>query len=60
MLVNVLSKYEVTVDESRFKTVHEEPILKLRERLLRVETKLTLTPGKIPLVFTPRKSGASL
>ncbi|CAE6475249.1 unnamed protein product [Rhizoctonia solani] len=54
VLVNVLSRYEVTIDKTRFKLVPGESTLQLRERLLRVETKLTLTPQEIPLVFTPR------
>ncbi|CAE7112614.1 unnamed protein product [Rhizoctonia solani] len=54
VLVRLLSKYEVTVDETRFKSVEGEPIRSRRERFLSAGARTTLTPGKLPLVFTPR------
>ncbi|KAH7337404.1 cytochrome P450 [Rhizoctonia solani] len=55
VLVRLLSKYTVTVDETRFKFIEGEPILSLRERFLGATAQITLTPRKFPLVFTPRK-----
>lgn len=54
VLVRLLSKYQVSVDETKFKMIEGEPIIQLRERLLSARLKTTLTPGRIPLVFTPR------
>ncbi|CCO34055.1 Cytochrome P450 3A31 [Rhizoctonia solani AG-1 IB] len=55
VLVRLLSKYAVTVDESKFKFIEGESMRDRRERFFNVSTKVTLTPGRIPLVFTPRR-----
>ncbi|KDN42030.1 hypothetical protein RSAG8_07075, partial [Rhizoctonia solani AG-8 WAC10335] len=55
VLVRLLSKYTVTVDETMFNSIEGEPIRSRRERFLGAGTRTTLTPGKFPLVFTPRK-----
>ncbi|CAE6518284.1 unnamed protein product [Rhizoctonia solani] len=55
VLVRLLSKYTVSVDETRFNFIEGEPIHSLRERFLGAAARTTLTPRKFPLVFTPRK-----
>ncbi|CAE6436169.1 unnamed protein product [Rhizoctonia solani] len=55
VLLRLLSKYTVSVDQTRFKLIDGEPIRSLRDRFLIANTRATLTPGKVPLVFTPRK-----
>ncbi|KAF8688416.1 cytochrome P450, partial [Rhizoctonia solani] len=55
VLVRLLSRYSVTIDRTKFNFIEGEPMLKLRERLLNPTTRATLAPGKIPLIFTPRK-----
>ncbi|KAG8729773.1 hypothetical protein FRC11_008043, partial [Ceratobasidium sp. 423] len=53
-LYALISKYKVSVDESRFKPIEGESILERRSRLINPEVRLTLTPAPIPLVFSPR------
>ncbi|CCO34056.1 Cytochrome P450 3A13 [Rhizoctonia solani AG-1 IB] len=55
VLVRLLSKYAVTVDESKFKFIEGESMRDRRERFFNVSTKATLNPGKVLLVFTPRR-----
>ncbi|CAE6415228.1 unnamed protein product [Rhizoctonia solani] len=55
VLVRLLSKYTVTVDETKFKFIEGESIRSRRERFLGAAARTTLTPGKFSLVFTPRK-----
>lgn len=54
MLVKLISKYRVSVDETRFKPISGESILDRRQRLLNPTSKVTLTPAALPLIFTPR------
>ncbi|CAE6510176.1 unnamed protein product [Rhizoctonia solani] len=53
-LYTLVSKYKVSIDESRFKPIEGESILERRSRLINPEVRLTLTPAPIPLVFSPR------
>ncbi|CUA72779.1 hypothetical protein RSOLAG22IIIB_05039 [Rhizoctonia solani] len=55
VLVRLLSKYTVTADETRFRFIAGESMRSRRERFLGAGARTTLTPGKFPLVFTPRK-----
>ncbi|KAB5592943.1 Cytochrome P450 [Ceratobasidium theobromae] len=51
----LFSKYDVSIDESRFKPIPGESMAERRTRLIRPSAGLTLTPATIPLIFTPRK-----
>ncbi|KAG8740476.1 hypothetical protein FRC11_000255 [Ceratobasidium sp. 423] len=53
-LSTLISKYRVSVDESRFKSIKGESILERRARLINPDIRLTLTPAPISLVFSPR------
>ncbi|KAF8605367.1 cytochrome P450 [Ceratobasidium sp. AG-I] len=53
-LVRILPKYRISIDESKFKSIPGESVLDRRARFLHPSVVLTLTPPKIPLVFTPR------
>ncbi|KAF8605417.1 cytochrome P450 [Ceratobasidium sp. AG-I] len=53
-LVRILSKYRVSIDESKFKSIPGESILDRKARFLRPKAILSLAPPKLPLVFTPR------
>ncbi|KAJ1304158.1 hypothetical protein OPQ81_008558 [Rhizoctonia solani] len=53
-VVTLISKYKVSIDESRFKYVDGETILERRARLINLEERLTLSPAPISLVFSPR------
>lgn len=53
-LVRILPKYRISIDESKFKIIPGEPILDRQARFLRPHVVITLTPPKMPLVFTPR------
>ncbi|KAB5589580.1 Cytochrome P450 family protein [Ceratobasidium theobromae] len=50
----LISKYQISIDESRFKPILGESMTERRTRLIRLSVKLTLTPAAIPLIFTPR------
>ncbi|KAF8605416.1 cytochrome P450 [Ceratobasidium sp. AG-I] len=52
-LVHVLSKYRISIDESKFKSVPGESTLDRRARFLRPGIALSLAPPKLSLVFTP-------
>ncbi|KAF8597590.1 cytochrome P450 [Ceratobasidium sp. AG-I] len=54
VLAKLLSKYSITIDESRFKSIPGESMLDRRQRFLNPTMKLALTPVPLPLVFTPR------
>ncbi|KAB5592694.1 hypothetical protein CTheo_3894 [Ceratobasidium theobromae] len=51
----LISKYEISIDESRFKPIPGESMAERRTRLIRPSAGLTLTPATIPLIFTPRE-----
>ncbi|CAE6528800.1 unnamed protein product [Rhizoctonia solani] len=53
-MTTLISKYKVSIDETRFRYIEGEPILERRTRLINPETRITLTPAPIPLVFSPR------
>ncbi|CAE7223677.1 unnamed protein product [Rhizoctonia solani] len=53
-LYAIVSKYKVSIDESRFKFVEGESILERRTRLINPKVYLTLSPAPIPLIFSPR------
>ncbi|KAG8747684.1 hypothetical protein FRC11_012266, partial [Ceratobasidium sp. 423] len=53
-VVALVSKYKISIDETRFKPLDGETILKQRERLINPEERLTLSPAPISLVFSPR------
>ncbi|CUA76997.1 Cytochrome P450 3A31 [Rhizoctonia solani] len=53
-MVTLISKYRVSVDESRFEPIDGETILERRARLINPEERLTLSPAPISLVFSPR------
>ncbi|KAG9120132.1 hypothetical protein FRC07_004509 [Ceratobasidium sp. 392] len=48
-------RYKVSVDEDLFKPIPGELVVERRERFMNARSMLTLAPGKLPLVFTPRK-----
>ncbi|KAG8679089.1 hypothetical protein FRC08_017236, partial [Ceratobasidium sp. 394] len=54
LLVRLLPKYHVSVDEKLFKPIPGESMVDRRERFMNARSMLTLGPGKLPLVFTPR------
>ncbi|KAG8727205.1 hypothetical protein FRC12_022711, partial [Ceratobasidium sp. 428] len=54
VLVRLLPRYRVSIYEGIFKPIPGESIVDRRERFMQARTILTLTPGKLPLVFTPR------
>lgn len=54
VLAKLLSKYSVSIDETRFKSIPGESMLDRRQRLINPTTRLTLTPAALPLLFTPR------
>ncbi|KAG8795522.1 hypothetical protein FRC12_013321 [Ceratobasidium sp. 428] len=53
-LAGLLSKYSVSVDETRFKTILHESAVDRRERFFKFSYKITPAPQKVALVFTPR------
>lgn len=55
VLVKILPKYRVSVDEARFKSIPGESMAERRERFMKPVQKMTLGPGTLPLVFTPRE-----
>ncbi|KAF8597591.1 cytochrome P450 [Ceratobasidium sp. AG-I] len=54
VLAKLLSKYSVSVDESRFESIPGESMLDRQQRFINPMTKLTLTPAALPLIFIPR------
>ncbi|KAG9091740.1 hypothetical protein FRC06_000395 [Ceratobasidium sp. 370] len=53
-LTGLLSKYNVSVDETRFEAIPGESIIDRRERFFNFSYKITPAPQKVALVFTPR------
>ncbi|KAF8600973.1 cytochrome P450 [Ceratobasidium sp. AG-I] len=53
-LATILTRYEITVDASKFPAIPGESTNARRERLLRPSLLITLAPEKLPLVFTRR------
>ncbi|KAG8953494.1 hypothetical protein FRC04_002336 [Tulasnella sp. 424] len=54
MISMLLKRFRITVDENRFPTILNETPLARRERLFESFQALSLTPKRIPLVFTRR------
>ncbi|KAG8765151.1 hypothetical protein FRC12_007664 [Ceratobasidium sp. 428] len=54
LLARLLPRYRVSVDEELFKSIPGESMVDRRERFMKARSMLTLGPGKLPLVFTPR------
>ncbi|QRV87790.1 cytochrome P450 family protein [Ceratobasidium sp. AG-Ba] len=54
VLVRLLSRYQVSVDEEKFKPRPGETMIERRERFLNARSTMTLGPQKLPLVFNPR------
>ncbi|KAG8735442.1 hypothetical protein FRC10_010601 [Ceratobasidium sp. 414] len=57
-LTGLLSKYSVTVDETRFETIPSESIINRRERFFNFSYKITPSPQKVALlcIFLPSGS----
>ncbi|KAF8607080.1 cytochrome P450 [Ceratobasidium sp. AG-I] len=53
VLVRLLSRYRVSVDEARFKSIPGESMAARRDRFMNPTYKMTLAPSALPLVFTP-------
>ncbi|KAL5634078.1 hypothetical protein ACGC1H_006046 [Rhizoctonia solani] len=53
-LTALISKYKVSIDQSRFKFIDGETILERRSRLIHPKVGITLTPASYSLVFSPR------
>ncbi|KAG9125655.1 hypothetical protein FRC07_006718 [Ceratobasidium sp. 392] len=54
LLVRLLPRYKVSVDEELFKPIPGESVVDRRERFFDARVMLTLCPKKLPLVLTPR------
>ncbi|QRV72923.1 cytochrome P450 family protein [Ceratobasidium sp. AG-Ba] len=54
LVVRLLPKYRISVDERKFKPVPGETMIERRERFMGASSLFTLHPQKLPLVFTPR------
>ncbi|QRV72922.1 cytochrome P450 family protein [Ceratobasidium sp. AG-Ba] len=54
VLVRLLSRYQVSVDEEKFKSRPGETMIERRERFLNARSTMTLGPQKLPLLFNPR------
>ncbi|CAE6464616.1 unnamed protein product, partial [Rhizoctonia solani] len=53
-VATLISKYKVSIDESRFEFIEGESILERRSRLINPELRLTLSPAPASLVFSRR------
>ncbi|KAH7338264.1 cytochrome P450 [Rhizoctonia solani] len=53
-LAALISKYEVSIDESRFKSIEGESIVDRRSRLIDPDLRLTLSPAPASLIFSRR------
>ncbi|KDN33645.1 hypothetical protein RSAG8_13264, partial [Rhizoctonia solani AG-8 WAC10335] len=53
-LATFISKYKVSIDESRFEFIEGESISERRSRLINPESRLTLSPAPASLVFSLR------
>ncbi|KAH7338266.1 614/534 cytochrome P450 [Rhizoctonia solani] len=53
-IATFITKYEVSIDESRFKFIEGESILERRTRLINPQVQLALSPAPISLVFSLR------
>ncbi|CAE6464605.1 unnamed protein product [Rhizoctonia solani] len=50
-LATLISKYKVSIDESRFEFIKGESILERRSRLIKPESRLTLSPAPASLIY---------
>lgn len=58
MIVQLLPKYKISINEEHFKPIVGETITERRERFLNARSILTLAPQKLSLVFTPRNEAS--
>jgi len=54
VLTMLVSRYKISTNPDHFKEVPGELPMQRRERLLKAEDRMSLTPVKVPLLFTRR------